>query len=443
MIRQWYGLIRKVSRQIRRPGGVAALVVLSLAMPGRAPAQLVPHDVITVAQNQSWLLVHPVPVQRVSIGAPDVADAVVVSPREVLINGRGLGTTTLIVWDQQGARRIYTVEVTVDVTALQRTLQSLLPGEGVRVTASGNLVILSGAVSRAAVARQALELARATGATVVDHLGQPPRQQVMLQVRVAEVSRNVIREFSSQLRAYNPDRLQGDGDWSIETISDGLMRLLLVDPTASVEAIFRALRTTGEVRTLAEPNLVALDGATASFLAGGEFPFPVVQQAGVGGGPSVVTVQWREFGVRLNFVPNLTDAGTIRLRVAPEVSSLDFSTGLTVGGVTVPAILTRRTDTEIELRHGQTFAIAGLLDNSTLESVTRLPILGDLPIIGELFRSRNRRQHRTELLVLVTPYLVVPLDEQPPVPPGEPDTWGWDRHLRQQVPPGTSIRRHD
>jgi pilus assembly protein CpaC len=277
----------------------------------------------------------------------------------------------------------------------------------------------------------------------VDYLGQPARQQVMLQVRVAEVSRNVIREFSSQLRAFNPDQLQGDGDWSIETISDGLMRLLLVDPTASVEAIFRALRTTGEVRTLAEPNLVALDGATASFLAGGEFPFPVVQQAGLGAGSSVVTVQWREFGVRLNFVPNLTDAGTIRLRVAPEVSSLDFSTGLTVGGVTVPAILTRRADTEIELRHGQTFAIAGLLDNSTLESVTQLPILGDLPIIGELFRSRNRRQHRTELLVLVTPYLVVPLDERPPVPPGEPDTWRWDRHLRQQVPLGTPVRRDD
>jgi pilus assembly protein CpaC len=441
MTRQWYGLIRAGRWQVRWTGGMAMVVALALALPGRAPAQMVPNGVITVPQNQSWLLVHPVPVQRVSIGAPDVADAVVVSPREVLINGRGLGTTTLIIWDQQGARRIYTVEVTVDVTALQRTLQSMLPGEAVRVTASGNLVILSGAVSRGAVARQALELARATGATVVDHLGQPVPQQVMLQVRVAEVSRNVIREFSSQLRASNADRLQGDGDWSIETISDGLMRLLLVDPTASVEAIFRALRTTGEVRTLAEPNLVALDGATASFLAGGEFPFPVVQQAGVGGGPSVVTVQWREFGVRLNFVPNLTDRGTIRLRVAPEVSSLDFSTGLTVGGVTVPAILTRRADTEIELRHGQTFAIAGLLDNYTLESVTRLPILGDLPILGALFRSRNRRQHRTELLVLVTPYLVAPLDEAPPVPPGEPDTWRWDRHLRQPAPLGTPLRQ--
>jgi pilus assembly protein CpaC len=369
-----------------------------------------------------------VAVARVSIGDPDIADAVVVSPREVLVNGRGLGTTTLIIWDQAGGRRTYQVEVTVDATALQRTLQALFPGEDIRVSVTGNLVILSGTVLTARTARQALELARATGATVVDNLAQPASQQVLLQVRIAEVSRSAIREFSSQLRAQNLGGLEGSGDWSIETVSDGLVRLLLLDPGASIEGIFRALRTTGEVRTLAEPNLIAREGTEAFFLAGGEFPFPVVQGGAQAG---AVTIQWREFGVRLGFMPLITDAGSIRLRVAPEVSSLDFSTGLTVGGVTVPALLTRRAETEVELRDGQTFAIAGLLDNNTLESVTRIPVLGDLPILGPLFRSRLRREERTELLVLVTPRLVAPLDVAPAVPPGEPETWpGLDRTLR-------------
>jgi pilus assembly protein CpaC len=424
----------RVGGRVRRVVGLVAVVMVGLTLAEQAGAQAMPTGgVITVPRGQSSLLVHPVPVARVSIGAPEIADAVVVSPREVLVNGRGLGSTTLILWDQAGQRTTYTVEVTVDAGALQRTFQALFPGENIRATASGNLVILSGAVAEARVARQVLELARATGATVIDNLQAPGAQQVMLQVRIAEVSRNALSEFSSQLRLFNPDQLEGTGDWSIETVSDGLMRLMLLDPSASVDAVFRALRSTGEVRTLAEPNLVALDGATASFLAGGEFPFPVVQQAGAAGGQSAITIQWREFGVRLNFVPQITAAGNIRLLVAPEVSSLDFTTGLSVGGVAVPALLTRRAETEVELRNGQTFAIAGLLDNNTLETVTRIPILGDLPIIGMLFRSRQRRQNRTEMLVLVTPRLVTPTDVPPPVPPGEPETWRWDRHLRRPI----------
>jgi pilus assembly protein CpaC len=414
-----------------RPLALAALL-LALAVGRPVEAQVGPGDgVIVVSRGQSFLVVNPSVVQRVSIGDPDVADAVVVSPREVLVNGRALGTTTLIIWDQGDVRRTYSVEVTVDVTALQRTIQSLFPGEDVRLTASGNLVIVSGAVSEVRIATRVLELVRATGATVIDNLVQPDPRQVMLQVRIAEVGRNVVREFNSRLLALNPDQLEGSGDWSVETVSDGLMRLMLIDPTASVEAVFRALRTTGEVRTLAEPNLVAIEGSTASFLAGGEFPFPIVQQAGGSDSNAAITIQWREFGVRLNFTPLITDGGNIRLRVLPEVSSLDFATGLTVGGLTVPALLTRRAETEIELRDGQTFAIAGLLDNNTLDSVTRIPLLGDLPVIGALFRSRTRRQNRTELLVLVTPRLVRPSDVAPPIPPGEPETWRWDSHVRQ------------
>jgi pilus assembly protein CpaC len=389
-------------------------------------------NVVTVPRGHSFLVTQPGPVQRVSIGDPEIADAIVVSPDEVLVNGLALGSTTLIIWDQANVRQTYTVEVTIDVGALQRTVQRLYPGENVRVSASGSVVILSGSVSEAAMARRIRELAEASGAIVVNNLVQPGPRQIMLQVRIAEVSRNVLREFNSRLISLNPDQLGGQGDWTAETVSDGLLRLLLVDPSASVEALFRALRTTGEVRTLAEPNLIAVEGSSASFLAGGEFPFPVVQQASTASGNAALAIEWREFGVRLDFTPTVTETGNIRLRVHPEVSSLDFSTGLTVGGVAVPALLTRRAETEVELGDGQTFAIAGLLDNNTLDSVTRIPLLGDLPVIGALFRSRARRQNRTELLVLVTPRLVTPLNVAPPVPPGEPETWPFDSHIRQR-----------
>jgi pilus assembly protein CpaC len=410
------------------------MLLLAAALPAAAQ-QLPAAGLIIVARGQSTLITTPRSVQRVSIGDPSIADAVVISPTEVLVNGIGLGTTTLIIWDQAGGRRTYSIEVTVDATALQRTLQALFPGEPVQVTAVGNMVILTGTVSDPRIARQIRELALGTGAQAVDNLNVPASNQVMLQVRVAEVSRNAIRELGVNLAARNPQDVRGEGgDWLIETFSEGLLRLLLLEPNASVEAVIRALRTTGEVRTLAEPNLIAVDGAEASFLAGGEFPFPVAQGGSGEDGVTRVTIQWREFGVRLNFLPEIMGGGTIRLRVAPEVSSLDFSTGLMVSGFAIPSLLTRRASTTIELQHGQTFAIAGLLDNNTLESVTRIPILGDIPIIGALFQTRLRRENRTELIVLVTPWLVAPYDSPPPVPTGSPETWRRDGHMRPERP---------
>ncbi|MCL7977361.1 MAG: type II and III secretion system protein, partial [marine benthic group bacterium] len=182
------------------------------------------------------------------------------------------------------------------------------------------------------------------------------------------------------------------------------------------------LKSNGGFRSLAEPNLLAAHGQEASFLAGGEFPYPVVQ-----GGSNVgaVTIQFREYGVRLNFKPEIMPTGNVRLRVAPEVSTLDFANGLTLSGFNIPSILTRKAETEIELADGQTFAIAGLIDNSMLQDVDKIPLLGDIPILGSLFRSKEVRQNRSELLVLVTPVIVQPLDESPPVPTGEPETWDW------------------
>jgi pilus assembly protein CpaC len=411
-----------------------ALLALPLALLGplRAQAQLVGiptgrQDVVVIPLGQSQLILPPAAVARVSIGDPEVADAMVITPREVLVNARRLGTTTLIVWDVAGARRTHTIEVTTDASALGRIFQTLFPGEPIAVTTIGNTVILSGTLSTQANARRAVEVAQATGAVVVDNLLTGAPQQVLLQVRIAEVSQAAIREFGSQISALNPHRLNADGDWLLETLSEGLMRLMLLNPDASLDVVLRALRTSTSFRSLAEPNLMALDGAEASFLAGGEFPFPIAQPGSTAG---AVTIQWREFGVRLNFTPNITTTGNIRLTVAPEVSQLDFASGLVLSGFAVPTLLTRRAETSVELRDGQTFAIAGLLDNTTLESATRLPVLGDLPVIGSLFRTRLRRQDRTELLVLVTPRLVQPHEAPPPVPTGEPEEWRWEREMR-------------
>jgi len=407
-----------------------SLFLVGALSPAPASGQLGAEERLSIPRGRSELVTTPVEIQRISIGDPDVADAVVVSPREVLINARSLGSTTLFVWDGAGGRWEYTVEVNADVAALERMLGALLPDESIRVGTVGEVVVLTGVVSTGGVARRAQELARATGATVVSNLTAQTEQQILLQVRIAEVSRGAIRELGANLAAVNPQNLDGTGDWALESISEGLLRLFLLDPGAQLDVVLRALRTTTDFRTLAEPNLLALDGAEASFLAGGEFPFPVAQPGAAG----TVTIEWREFGVRLNFVPTVMPGGRIRLRVAPEVSQLDFASGLVLSGFAIPSILTRRAETQLELMEGQSFAIAGLLDNTTLESVTRLPILGDLPVIGALFRSRLRRQNQTELLVIVTPRLVAPSPSPPPTPTGEPDTWRLDRHLRP-VPP--------
>jgi pilus assembly protein CpaC len=234
----------------------------------------------------------------------------------------------------------------------------------------------------------------------------------------------------------NPQDLTSDGDWLGQTISDGLVRVLLSNPNANAQAIINASITKGILKSLAEPNLLTLPGKEASFLAGGEFPYPTVQSASTGaavGVPGAVTITFREFGIRLNFTPTIMQSGAIRLKVAPEVSALDFANGLTVSGFEVPTILVRRAATEVELREGQYLALAGLIDNSTIENVSKIPILGDIPILGAFFRSTQTRARQTELLVLVTPLLVRASNAPIPVPTGEPITWKWPGWMRREL----------
>ncbi|MDX1623556.1 MAG: type II and III secretion system protein family protein [Gemmatimonadota bacterium] len=434
----------------RLAGLVAIVAAYGLAQPETALSQGAASDfqdgrTVEVAVGKAALVTHPTTLRQVSITDPDVAEAVVVSPREVLLHGRSTGTTSLVLWDREGRRQLRAVEVAVDAEALERHLRRLFPGEEVEVTASGNTFILSGEVDQSSVARRAVTIAEATGATVVDNISVPAPQQILLQVRFAEVNRSAIKQLGLNVVRVDPFNVRGDDEGSIstgqqspfggqfldgsgpdETFSDAV-NLFLFEDDWKVGAFIRALKGQGLFKSLAEPNLLALDGKEASFLAGGEFPYPVPQGTAAGG--QTITIVFKEFGVRLNFLPQITNSGNINLKVAPEVSSLDFASGLSIQGFEIPALRSRRAETEVELRDGQTFAIAGLLDNSITENIDKVPVLGDIPILGALFRSKDLRQNRSELMVLVTPRLVQPSATPPETPTGEPERWDWEPEL--------------
>ena len=412
---------------------MTVLTVLTVTSISSAHAQRVltqPQQVISVSKGASALLQNGTSIIRLTVGDPNVADALVVSPTEAVINGKALGSTTLLVWDNQTAPRIYSVEVTADAPALQRYIKALLPDENIAVSSSGNTVTLSGTVKDPFTAERAVELAKTSGATVIDNLYTPPAQQVMLKVRFAEIARSTTKDWSAAFSTLNPHKLSDKGDWSGTTNSDGQITFLLDNGTSDLAALITAAKSKGDFRSLAEPNLMTLPGQEAYFLAGGEFPFPMLQSATAG---NAVTVQFRDFGIKLRFTPTIQRNGAIRLKLAPEVSSLDFANALVISGFEIPSILTRRAETNVELREGQWLAIAGLMDNNMTNNVTKIPILGDIPILGELFKSRGIRQRRTELLVLVSPVLVTASDSAAPVPTAEPSAWGLDGSLTKPI----------
>jgi pilus assembly protein CpaC len=404
--------------------------------------------VLVVAKGNSTVVAHPQTLQRVLITNPEIADVVPVSAQEIVVNGISPGTTTLLFWDVGGIRTTYSIQVTADATSVQNELRRAFPGETLSDTAMGNTLILAGETRNPEVARRAVELAASMDpeAQVLDHIVVPDRGQVLLRVRIAEVSRTAMRDLGAHLLRVDPSNLRGDDEGMIspggvvppgsnflnlplgpnQTFSDAV-NFFLFQRSSNVAAFIQALQTQGDFKSLAEPNLMTLPNETASFLAGGEFPFPVVQGGAQSGG---VTVEFREFGVRLNFTPEITNAGAIRLAVEPEVSSLDFSGGLELAGFQIPVLLSRRASTVVEIQPGQTFAIAGLMDNKMTESVRKVPLLGDIPILGQLFRSSSFQQSQTELLVLVTPHLVGPDMEVAAIPTGELDTWDWFSFMR-------------
>jgi pilus assembly protein CpaC len=396
-----------------------------LQTPQEPPAEL------HVLVGKSIVLNSPQLLKRVSVSDPSVATAVTISPTQILLNGLAAGRTSLILWNEQDVPLAYDLHVELDVVGLRDTIAQLFPNENIQISQSGASIVLNGTASTKEVADRVVAIAQTQSKSVVNLLAQLQisfGSQILLQVRFAEVDRSAVTQLginifstgfantpgaisTGQFSPPSVGTVRGTipgtipGTTTAFTLGD-LLNVFIFRPDLNLAVTIRALEQSNVLQILAEPNLLALNGREASFLAGGEFPYPIVQP---GGGFNAVTIVFKEFGVRLKFTPNLLADGTIRLKVAPEVSALDFTNGLTVSGFAIPALSTRRAETEIELKDGQSFAIAGLIDNRLTDNASKIPGLGDIPIIGKLFRSRAINKSKTELLVMVTPKLVKPL----------------------------------
>jgi pilus assembly protein CpaC len=389
---------------------------------------------LSVLVNKSVVLENRNGVRRILIGNPDIAEALAVSGTEVVVNGKAPGETTLVLWETNGQRSLFDVHVLpghLKVDTVREELARELQGQQVSLRLEGNSVFLSGTVNDLSAADRAVSIASTLG-KVVDLLSvkvPPAEPQILLKVRFVNVDREASIELGANLISTGATNTIGgistqqftpptadkvaQGYNTQFSFSDAL-NILLFRPDLNLGATIRALQAKQLAEILAEPNVLTVSGKSASFLAGGEFPFPTLQGGGAGIGQ--VTIQFREFGVRIHFLPTVTARGTIRLVVTPEVSSLDFANGLTVQGFTVPGLATRRVQTEVELASGQSFAIAGLLDNRLTETLNKVPGLGDIPLLGKIFQSKLESRSRSELLVLVTPEVVDPVPAGAAVP---------------------------
>ncbi|HSW50234.1 MAG TPA: pilus assembly protein N-terminal domain-containing protein, partial [Bryobacteraceae bacterium] len=410
------------------------IVILAILGGGAIWAQEPPAAArdLFVTAGKSLVVDSPVVIQRVAVANGALAEALAVTPREVLVNGLTPGETSLIIWQQGGNRLIFDLNVrpnTTAVEAVRRELARELAGQDVSINMENNTVFLRGTVKDLVSAERAVNICGTLGRTInLLQVAVPPTDpQVLLKVRFANVDRAASLELGAniistgaggtigsvqtgQFSAPGASNIGGSG--TTFTLADAL-NVFLFRPDLNLATTIKALENKRMLETLAEPSVPAIDGRQASFLAGGEFPFPVIQ-----GGSAVgaVTIQWREFGVRITFTPRMTPRGTLRLQVAPEVSSLDFANGLVFQGFNIPAISTRKVQTEIELESGQSFGVAGLLDNRVVEVWSKIPGLGDIPFFGKLFQSKSRSKNNTELLVLVTPEIVRPIPAGQPVP---------------------------
>ena len=427
----------------RRVLSLSMLMLLTVAGLGAQQPQPKQLPQVSVTAGRSTIVSTEFDVTRIAVTNPEVADATVVRPREILIDGKAAGTISLILWGDN-TRVQYDIVVEQPVTALEQQLHRLFPDETVEVTSNADGIVLSGRASSTQVMLRIAEVVRAASpkANVINMLQVPggsDAQQVMLQVRIAEVNRRALMEFGTSFFT----GATGAGNWigrgttgqfgapefselsrSVTTGPGGrttsldgkiefsdFLNIFLFNTSWNAGTLIRALKQTGYFQSLAEPNLIAYNNKEASFLAGGEFPIPIVNGVGQ------VSIEYKEFGVRLNFTPTIA-GDLIRLKVRPEVSELDFNNGITMEGFRIPALQVRRAETEVELRDGQSFAVAGLIDNTAQTDKSAIPLLSQVPIIGHLFASKADRQERTELLVLITPRLVRPLnpDEVPALP---------------------------
>jgi pilus assembly protein CpaC len=377
--------------------------------------------------GQSRVINFDRPVGRFSVSNPEIAEAVLVTPDQVLVNGKAFGQVNFIAWEQTGGQfLVFDVYVRANLSLLDSQIRALFPKDDIRLSQANGSVVISGSVANDRTAAQVQSVIEAANFKVVNMLTSPVSNmtQIQLSVRVAEVNRNRLRDYGTSFMSAPPGGTGGYwnsgngpsilGDTStspagaiIDTVIQPALNLFLFNRQINTGAMLRLMRQEGAFRELAEPNLIAMNGQQASFLAGGEFPVPVLQ---VGGNNTGVTIVWKEYGIRLNFKPTIIDEDHIRLELEPEVSTIDFSNGVRFNGFVVPALRTRRAKTGVELRDGQSFALAGLLDNNETKTLSRIPIVSDIPVIGALFKSKSFEKKETELMFFVTAHMVKPVN---------------------------------
>ena len=391
---------------------------------------------LRVMVDKSLLINTTERLKRISVTDPTVAFAQVITPTQILVHGRAPGEVSLLIWDELERSRSFDLRVDVDVSACAEEEHRVFPEEQITVTPSRAAIVLSGHVTTEDVAKRAGELAAAYSKNIVNVLtfGPVGAQEVLLEVKFAEVDRSALTQLGSNfistgaantIGTTTTGQFGGFGSQTInqttgqsgsftanETVSN-VLNLFLFRPDIHFGAVIEALQNKNLLQILAEPNLIAVNGKKASLLAGGQFPFPIVQP---GAGFTAVTISFKEFGVKLEFTPVIMPNGNIHLNVAPEVSTLDFADALTISGFTIPALSTRKAETEFELRDGQSFVIAGLIDNRVTDIWNKIPGLGDIPILGNFFKSKSISKSNSELMVLCTVHRVSPNAEAPSTP---------------------------
>src|SRR5437867_2295079 len=416
----------------------------SAAQPQSSPQQNVSSEgqALHILVGKSVVVNVQAPITRVLSSNPSVIETLATSPTEIVVEGRAAGSSSLILWDQSGRSQMLDVVVDVDVAGLRSAIERSYPDQHIDVQADGGRLILTGKVTDPKMIEDLTKMATVYSNQIVNSLSLAVShdRQVLLEVKFAEVDRTRFSQVGVNLFSTGAGNTLGttttgqfggfgtqhitdiagpgthNGPFSTEQTINNVLNIFLFRPDIHFGAVIEALQQKSVLQILAEPNLMAINGQKATFLAGGEFPFPIVQP---GNGFTAVTIQFKPFGVRLEFTGNIASDGTIRLHVAPEVSTLDFTNALAIQGFTVPAISTRRAETELELKDGQSFGIAGLLDNRTQAQLSKVPGIGDIPVLGQLFRSRNINKSNTELLVLVTPHIIDPVHTTTP-PPANP-----------------------
>jgi pilus assembly protein CpaC len=371
---------------------------------------------ITVEVNKGVLVHLALPASTVFVANPDIADVQVKTPKLIYITAKAPGETVIYAVDAaENVLLNAPIHVTLDLSRLRRSLQEMAPGARIAADSVANNLVLTGSAADAGQAENAVALARAVagevkGGQVVNRMSVATPNQVSLRVLLAEVDRNVLKQIGVDWT-----RLMGPVTFSTANSPTPLVNALVVGQNISGVAVgnaalatISALETEGFLTVLAQPNLTAISGQTAAFLAGGEFPVPIVQSVAVSGGVPAITVQFQPFGVQLAFTPTVIDGNHVSLRVRPEVSELSTQGEVTVSGFVIPALTVRRAETTVNLASGESFALAGLLQHTTEQDVSKIPWIGDIPILGALFRSNKFQNNESELVILVTPYLVRP-----------------------------------